>query len=537
MRTRLPFSSTCPRGFRRRCSMALGAIALGFATQSASAQVVLAGFSFDANAGPERVVPMPGSRPEFDGQLAACSFAPTFPGLSLDESLKAVMLSDSVDNWVRGRAQFRLDFEDNSIINLPGPDVRVFELGQAEDFDLRVFFEDTGTWSDPLSYSVVGTGFSVPCPSPNSINSRAIDLSEFGVLQGAKVRSLLLDNKGSAGTTTGADLMQVMAIHSTAPIVGPTRLLSFQQGITGIADTAYAGAADTGLQSGSPNLNFSASPQEWVDSSPYNTVLIRFDSIVGNAAWQIPPGATIRSASLHVSNGGSSSTSGGTHPVHRVLQTWDAGTITYASGFGGNGVAADGIESSIVADGAVGPMPTISTQAVNITALVQAWADGVANHGVVIHPGNNDALGVQMSEAAIETLRPALFVEIENHPWTDLGGSLAGANGAPHFAAAGLLADGEPIQLTVGNGLPSGKAIFVLGTGVLNAPFMGGIFVPTPQIVVPDLPLDGTGALFVPGIWPSGVPAGIDIVIQFWIPDAGGPLGFAATNARKAVTE
>lgn len=537
MRTRIPSIVLRPRRFALRCPAALCALVLGVTASSASAQIVLAGFSFDANAGPERVVPMPGSRPDFDGQLTGCGFAPTFPGLSLDESMKAVMLSDTVLNWVRGQAVFRLDFEDNAIVNLPGADVMVFELGIAEDFDLRVWFEDTSTWSDPLNYVGTPTGFASACPSPNAIHARAIDLSEFGVLPGAKVRSLLLDNKGSSGSTTGADLMQVMAIHSSSPILQPPRHLSFQQGISGSADAAYAGAADTGLQSGAPTLNLSAEPLNWVDSSPYNNVLIRFDSIVGNAVGQIPPGATIRSASLYLTAGGGSSSSGHTHPVHRLLQPFDVGTITYASGFGGNGIAADGVECSISQDGAVAPTNVNVTQAVNVTALVQDWVDGVANHGVVILPAGSDALGLQMSEATIATLRPALFVVLEHHPWTDLGASLAGTNGAPHFAAYGRLAGGEPILLGVGNGVPSGKTIFVLGTGVLNAPFMGGLFVPTPQIVVPDLPLDATGALAVPGIWPNGVPAGIDIVIQFWIPDVGGPLGFAATNARKAVTE
>jgi hypothetical protein len=537
MRTRLSNLVPRPRFLSPRCPAALGALLLLVTSSTASAQIVLAGFSFDTNAGPDRVVPMPGSQPEFDGQLTGCAFASTIPGLSLDESMKAVMLSNTVLNCVRGKAVFRLDFEDNSIINLPGPDVMVFELGDAETFELRVWFADTAAWSNPLNFVGTSTGFAVACPSPNTIHARAIDLSDFGVLPDAKVHRLLFDNKGNAGSATGADLMQVMAIHSSSPVLQSTRLSSFQYGVAGSANAAYAGTADTYLYNGAPGLNFSTEESTWVDSSPYGTTLIRFDSIVGTAVGQIPPGATILSASLHLATGGGDSDSNNTHSVHRLLQPFDVGTITYANGFGGNGIAADGVESSILPDGSIGPMGDNATQAVNVTALVQDWVNGVTNHGVALRPGGSNGLGLHTSEATIATLRPALSVVFEHHPWTNLGGSLAGTNGAPQLAASGRLADGKPILLAVSNGVPSGTAIFVLGTSVLNAPFMGGLFVPTPQVVVPGLPLDGAGALVVPGTWPSGVPTGIDIVIQFWIPDAGGPLGFAATNACKAVTE
>lgn len=528
-----PVSSRSSRSARR--TTALTAL-LCLPAFHADAQIVLAGFTFDANAGPDRVVPIPGSQPEFDGQATGCIVSPTMPGKSLDESLQAVMLSKTLDNWVRGDAVMRLDFEDNAIVNLPGPDLMVFELGLVESFDLSVLDEETCAWSTALTYSQTATGFIVPCASPNDINARAIDLDDFGLPAGAIVRSLLLDNHGSAGSTTGADLMQVMAMNSTAPIAATPCLLSFQQGISGLAAAPYSNVADSAILTQLPTADSSLAPLAWVDSSPYGTVLVRFDALVGPAAWQIPPGATIRSAKLHVATDGGAANSGGNHPVHRLLQTWEPATVNYASSFGGNGIANDGIEAVIVADGVVGPMADNAEQAVDVTSAVQAWALGAPNYGLFIRPGNSDGLGLHMSEATVATLRPALSVVIETLEWVDLGGAKTGTNGTPHFEGFGVLAGGESIQLTLSNGVPSGSAIFVLGTGVLNAPFMGGTFVPTPDVVVAGLPLDGAGSLAIPGVWPIGVPAGIDIVIQFWIPDAGLPLGFAASNARKAVT-
>jgi hypothetical protein len=36
--------------------------------------------------------------------------------------------------------------------------------------------------------------------------------------------------------------------------------------------------------------------------------------------------------------------------------------------------------------------------------------------------------------------------------------------------------------------------------------------------------------------WPVFVPADLAVYFQFWVPDAGGPKGFAASNALKGIT-
>ena len=43
----------------------------------------------------------------------------------------------------------------------------------------------------------------------------------------------------------------------------------------------------------------------------------------------------------------------------------------------------------------------------------------------------------------------------------------------------------------------------------------------------------GAGPLGV-GTWPAGVPSGTRLVVQVWMPDAGGPQGFSATTAVSA---
>jgi hypothetical protein len=43
------------------------------------------------------------------------------------------------------------------------------------------------------------------------------------------------------------------------------------------------------------------------------------------------------------------------------------------------------------------------------------------------------------------------------------------------------------------------------------------------------------GQIVIPFVWPSGVPGGGTLLLQFWIPDAGAIVGWAASNGLAAV--
>ncbi len=82
--------------------------------------------------------------------------------------------------------------------------------------------------------------------------------------------------------------------------------------------------------------------------------------------------------------------------------------------------------------------------------------------------------------------------------------------------------------------MTAGSTLFiVVGISELNAPFKGGT-------LVPDLLLDpialptGAGSLSLPFILPAGIPFGTSLYLQGWIQDAGGPVGFSATNGLQA---
>ncbi|MEM9981521.1 MAG: DNRLRE domain-containing protein [Bacteroidota bacterium] len=113
-----------------------------------------------------------------------------------------------------------------------------------------------------------------------------------------------------------------------------------------------------------------------------NQALLRFENIIGNAAQQVPPNATITKATLNVRvvNAGD----GG--KLHRMLRPWTENDTwnTLSGGLSANDVEAVAQADSEVSDVAEGML------SIDVTASVQAWANGAENYGWVILPeGDN----------------------------------------------------------------------------------------------------------------------------------------------------
>ena len=119
--------------------------------------------------------------------------------------------------------------------------------------------------------------------------------------------------------------------------------------------------------------------------------------------------------------------------------------------------------------------------------------------------------------------------------WTDLGGALAGINGEPLLAGTGTLNAGEAVVFSLSNVSPFAPSTLVIGVVNLSAPFKGGVMVPKPDILF-GLIADGFGNLTFGGPWPASIPSGITTYYQYWIVDAGGPKGLAASNAISGTT-
>jgi hypothetical protein len=128
------------------------------------------------------------------------------------------------------------------------------------------------------------------------------------------------------------------------------------------------------------------------------------------------------------------------------------------------------------------------------------------------------------------TLLPSLY--------TNLGNGMPGTGGeTPMLVFSGYLTPGLGVQLELSNVPAGAMSQLVIGLSLFNAPFKSGVMVPGAPYIFPQLmPAGGDGTLSLAAHWPSNVPAGVNLYLQEWILDAGGPQGFAASNALKILT-
>jgi hypothetical protein len=119
--------------------------------------------------------------------------------------------------------------------------------------------------------------------------------------------------------------------------------------------------------------------------------------------------------------------------------------------------------------------------------------------------------------------------------WIDLGHALAGVNGLPKLSATGTLAPNTAAALSLTKAASNAPTALVIGTSQLNAPFLGGVLVPSPNVVVTGLSTDALGSLSLVGTWPAGIPSGSEFYFQMWITDAAGVFGVSSSNAVEAV--
>lgn len=118
-------------------------------------------------------------------------------------------------------------------------------------------------------------------------------------------------------------------------------------------------------------------------------------------------------------------------------------------------------------------------------------------------------------------------------PWADLGAALAGSNGLPVLTGTGTLEGNTIVQLALTDALPNAAAFLVGSPFLLHASFEGGVLVPRPDKVL-GFTTDVAGVISFPVLWPPGIASGAALYLQYWIPDAGGLHGYAASNALSA---
>lgn len=191
--------------------------------------------------------------------------------------------------------------------------------------------------------------------------------------------------------TDGKDASAIAAVSLFASQTAPVQA-TFQQGTAG-----YTGVVDTMVRGSNPNTTYDKYTDLTVDSvSPTGSTysvqsLVQFNNLFGSGPNQIPYGSTIVSATLTFQT--TDPGSGG--DLHRMLTPW-SGNSTWSSLV--NGVQIDDTEAQAAIDAHIGPVTANGPISADVSATVQAWANGQANDGWVLTPTADDGWFFASSE-------------------------------------------------------------------------------------------------------------------------------------------
>ena len=212
-----------------------------------------------------------------------------------------------------------------------------------------------------------------------------------------------------------------LALASVA--AGQVVTTSFQNGADG-----YAGAVDRRVSDrAADEIDGGTLPSYYLDgyktdlTSPDAQGLLRFDDIIGSDPNQIPSGATILGAELTLTTSlaGNAQTAG-PYGVSALLQPFDS-TTSYFVDFGSETDMGsrgawwqDGSATRPV--GGFGFQIQGASDSANVTSLVQSWADGAENHGLVIQAGLSDTVTEAASTSDGWSIRTTGYLYADTRP-------------------------------------------------------------------------------------------------------------------------
>lgn len=210
---------------------------------------------------------------------------------------------------------------------------------------------------------------------------------------------------------------------ATLFVGGPSRTVTFT-GPSQIDDANIVADTPTVTDGGASSLN--------VDGlTPHVHVLLRFPTLVGAGAAQVPAGATIVSASLQLN----CTNAGNLMQMYRVTQSWAEDQATWnerATGVPWAVPGADGAGSN-AGTALTADCTTTGLRLVDLTPFVQEWTNGTANNGIVAVESGTDGVDFSSSESASS---PVLTVTYRSAKQAVETQPVSGANGQVNFAAS-----------------------------------------------------------------------------------------------------
>ncbi|MDH4064604.1 MAG: DNRLRE domain-containing protein, partial [Acidobacteriota bacterium] len=235
----------------------------------------------------------------------------------------------------------------------------------------------------------------------------AQDRDVLSISTDAPVRSHGLSSAVTGTAENGGySLRRTLGLETSS---ATTTTVSYQQGVNG-----YGGTVDGSADFYSPSSAYPNSRSVWVEGYGVypSGMLLRFDNLVGTGAGQIPPGATVTSASLQVQQTTGGPTSGGLS-AYRVVTPWDDKDSWMSMATSGPGLQFDGVEAASAADASVGGLGSSGTRTLSGSGLkesVQAWVNSQPNNGWILFQNTSNALKLATSEHWTTANRPKLTV-------------------------------------------------------------------------------------------------------------------------------
>ncbi len=194
-----------------------------------------------------------------------------------------------------------------------------------------------------------------------------------------------------------------------------------------------------------------------------------------------------------------------------------------------------------------GPAPHTASFQNNSSGLVTSWlwdfGDGATStqmspsHTYTV-PGLYTVSLTATGPQGVDTLTMPDLIDVGPPlvPFVDLGGGTSGQLFTPKLTATGSLQPGTNLNINLATAPPSALTLVWLAFSSAPVPAFGGTLFPNPPVQQLFFTANFFGQVSINTTWPAGVPAGLDIYLQYLVQDATVPDGVTLSNGIHGVT-
>lgn len=124
------------------------------------------------------------------------------------------------------------------------------------------------------------------------------------------------------------------------------------------------------------------------------------------------------------------------------------------------------------------------------------------------------AIGADHDDDGAADAGAVWIVSLRSSAWVNMRRESTVAGADLRLIGSGLLEPGKPMSLELEGGLPGAPALLLLSTVEANVPVLDSMLVPALSPSMFAFTFDAAGEFELGGVWPSGVPAGLNMYAQ-----------------------